>query len=261
MWCGHSRPTSARHRQRQLSRHDNSRPPAAHPTSILSFADVTTECATPGGQRGYEYVVGPSAFPATRLSRYADAHLIDPRDVRAEYLGLWYRMIALPVIHRLACDLLGCVANRYPYHPESASTQERKLDALVALASQPSERPASSLRTSYYRTSLIFLGPTAGGDLHTGPTGTTLQMSAPPMWHRSPASTSNFSASSPRSSPPQPSRRSSSFSPTTVMAGSARSCPPSSRRIRRPSWTARPSSLPITYRASHPTASRRTSPP
>jgi hypothetical protein len=87
--------------------------------------------------QGYEYIFIPSVSPATRRSRYADRQIPDPRALRAEYLGFWYRGSAFPILHRLTCASLRCAAVRRPYLPESAEIQEQKLDALASLAQHP----------------------------------------------------------------------------------------------------------------------------
>jgi hypothetical protein len=83
--------------------------------------------------QGYRFVFVPSAFDVARRNRYADVQMPDPADVRPEFLVRWYRANALPVVHRLACAVLGCEAGRSPYVPESGDVQEAKLHALARL--------------------------------------------------------------------------------------------------------------------------------
>jgi hypothetical protein len=90
-------------------------------------------------EQGYRFVFVPSAFDVTRSNRYANLQVPEPAHVLADFPIAWYRTSALPVLHRVACQVLGCDATRWPYVSESAEELDRKFTQLGALP--PSEQP------------------------------------------------------------------------------------------------------------------------
>jgi len=84
--------------------------------------------------RGYRYVFFPSAFPATRQSRIADAQLPAPSQIRPEFEAVWLWTTPIPSAHLLACWIAGCQVFTFSYTPESAELLDWKFDQLPGLA-------------------------------------------------------------------------------------------------------------------------------
>ena len=83
--------------------------------------------------QGYRFVFFPTAFGPTRQNRLADLNLPDPSSIQAEFFTAWRSTTVIPMLHKWACTVLGCVVDRLPMVPESASLLDWKLDRLAGL--------------------------------------------------------------------------------------------------------------------------------
>lgn len=83
---------------------------------------------------GYRYVFFPSAFAPTRQSRFADAQLPSPSQIRPEFESVWLWSTAIPTAHLLACRVAGCRVFTFSYTPESAELLDWKFAQLPQLA-------------------------------------------------------------------------------------------------------------------------------
>lgn len=90
--------------------------------------------------RKYAFIFCPSAFMATRRNRNADEQLPSPDAIRPEFETLWLYSTPLPTLHRIACRILGCLVNVFPYVPESADLLDWKFQHLAELGRRPQRK-------------------------------------------------------------------------------------------------------------------------